>query len=236
MLQAVTLLRERFDLPVWAKPQAKLSDKCATGRSSETPEKFARHARALADAGAAAVGGCCGTTPAEHRRPARGARSANGEGGVMTLLVAVARLILAAFFGLTTMHYDRGLATRFGDPGDHLTGKHLSCTHEHIQPDQLDLRAPHAAVRDAAAPREPAHRPVRGLPGARPRPVRRHPADGRMGRQDPQERAGRLARHPRPVAGRGRRARPQRPRAHPRLLSARFEPPALRSRATLSLT
>ncbi len=64
MLQAVVLLRERFDLPVWAKPQAKLSDKCATGRSSETPEKFARHARALVDAGASAVGGCCGTTPA----------------------------------------------------------------------------------------------------------------------------------------------------------------------------
>ncbi|HEY2748747.1 MAG TPA: homocysteine S-methyltransferase family protein [Polyangia bacterium] len=64
MLQAVTLLREKLDLPVWAKPQAKLSDKCATGRSSETPEKFARHARALADAGAAAIGGCCGTTAA----------------------------------------------------------------------------------------------------------------------------------------------------------------------------
>ena len=83
MLQAVTLLRERFDLPVWAKPQAKLSDKCATGRSSETPEKFARHARALVDAGAAAVGGCCGTTPASiaalraalDRQPASGVTS-----------------------------------------------------------------------------------------------------------------------------------------------------------------
>ncbi len=64
MLQVVVLLRERLDLPVWAKPQAKLSDKCATGRSSETPEKFAHHARALVDAGAAAIGGCCGTTPA----------------------------------------------------------------------------------------------------------------------------------------------------------------------------
>lgn len=64
MLQAIVLLRKRFDLPVWAKPQARLSDKCATGRSSETPEKFARHALALADAGAAAIGGCCGTTPA----------------------------------------------------------------------------------------------------------------------------------------------------------------------------
>jgi methionine synthase I (cobalamin-dependent) len=64
MLQSVVALRERFALPVWAKPQAKLSDKCATGRSRETPETFARHAAALVDAGASAVGGCCGTTPA----------------------------------------------------------------------------------------------------------------------------------------------------------------------------
>jgi methionine synthase I (cobalamin-dependent) len=64
MLQAVVELRDRFALPVWAKPQAKLSDKCATSRSRETPESFARHAVALVDAGASAVGGCCGTTPA----------------------------------------------------------------------------------------------------------------------------------------------------------------------------
>ena len=64
MLQVVALLRERFALPVWAKPQAKLSDKCATGRSSETPETFARRAVALVAAGASAIGGCCGTTPA----------------------------------------------------------------------------------------------------------------------------------------------------------------------------
>lgn len=64
MLQAVTQLREQFALPVWAKPQAKMSDKCATGRSKETPESFARHVLSLLDAGAAAVGGCCGTTPA----------------------------------------------------------------------------------------------------------------------------------------------------------------------------
>ena len=55
----------------------------------------------------------------------------------MTIVLEIARVIIAAFFGLTTMHYDRGLATRFGDPGDHLTGKHLSCTHEHIKPGQL---------------------------------------------------------------------------------------------------
>jgi 5-methyltetrahydrofolate--homocysteine methyltransferase len=64
MLQAVVALREATALPVWAKPQAKLSDKCATGRSSETPAGFARHALALVAAGASAIGGCCGTTPA----------------------------------------------------------------------------------------------------------------------------------------------------------------------------
>lgn len=79
MLQAVELLRDRFELPVWAKPQAKMSDKCATGQSKETPESFARRAVALVDAGASAVGGCCGTTPASivalraalHREPAK---------------------------------------------------------------------------------------------------------------------------------------------------------------------
>jgi hypothetical protein len=55
----------------------------------------------------------------------------------MMLLLEAARVLVAALFGMTTMNYDRGLATRFGDPGDHLTGKHLSCTHEHIQPNQL---------------------------------------------------------------------------------------------------
>jgi hypothetical protein len=55
----------------------------------------------------------------------------------VTLLFEIARLLLAGLFGVSAMHYDRGVATRFGDPGDHLTGKHLSCTHEHIQPGQL---------------------------------------------------------------------------------------------------
>ena len=64
MRQVIARLRELFALPVWAKPQAKMSDKCATGRSNETPASFARHAVALVEAGAAAIGGCCGTTPA----------------------------------------------------------------------------------------------------------------------------------------------------------------------------
>ena len=50
--------------PVIAQPQARISDKCANGISRELPERFAQRAMALFDLGAAAVGGCCGTTPA----------------------------------------------------------------------------------------------------------------------------------------------------------------------------
>lgn len=63
MLPAVQALREALALPVWAKPQAKVSQKCATGRSSESPEAFARHAVELVRAGASAIGGCCGIGP-----------------------------------------------------------------------------------------------------------------------------------------------------------------------------
>jgi methionine synthase I (cobalamin-dependent) len=64
MRTAVEALRQALPLPILAKPQAKISEKCASGRSSETPEAFARHARALVAAGAAAIGGCCGVGPA----------------------------------------------------------------------------------------------------------------------------------------------------------------------------
>ncbi len=63
MLAAVEALSDALALPVWAKPQAKISQKCVTGRSSETPEQFAHHALALVDAGAVAIGGCCGVRP-----------------------------------------------------------------------------------------------------------------------------------------------------------------------------
>jgi methionine synthase I (cobalamin-dependent) len=65
MLAAIDALRQATDLPVWAKPQAKIPQKCVTGRPAESPEQFARHALALVGAGAAAVGGCCGTGPEE---------------------------------------------------------------------------------------------------------------------------------------------------------------------------
>jgi hypothetical protein len=48
-----------------------------------------------------------------------------------------AALLLAAVMGTTNLQYDRGLATRFGDPGDRLAGKHLSCTHKKLQPGQM---------------------------------------------------------------------------------------------------
>jgi methionine synthase I (cobalamin-dependent) len=64
MYNAVAALRSALPLPVVARPQAKISEKCASGRSSETPEAFAGYAVALFDAGAAAVGGCCGVGPA----------------------------------------------------------------------------------------------------------------------------------------------------------------------------
>ena len=55
----------------------------------------------------------------------------------MTVLIAAIRVLIAGLFGLVSMQYDRGLATRFGDPGDQLAGKHLSCTHQKLQPGQL---------------------------------------------------------------------------------------------------
>lgn len=50
--------------PVVARPQARISEKCATGRSRESAARFAERAALLFAAGATAVGGCCGTGPA----------------------------------------------------------------------------------------------------------------------------------------------------------------------------
>jgi 5-methyltetrahydrofolate--homocysteine methyltransferase len=65
MLAAVELLREVVPWPLWAKPQGKIPPKCVTPRTTETPDQFARFAKRLVDAGVAAIGGCCGTGPAE---------------------------------------------------------------------------------------------------------------------------------------------------------------------------
>ena len=55
----------------------------------------------------------------------------------MGLLAEALRVLVLAFVGSTSMVHDRGVATRFGDPGDPLDGNHLSCTHQKMQPGQL---------------------------------------------------------------------------------------------------
>jgi len=57
-------LRAATDRPVWIKPNAGLPE-LVDGRVSykTTPEEFARHAPSLVQAGAAFIGGCCGTNP-----------------------------------------------------------------------------------------------------------------------------------------------------------------------------
>src|SRR5271157_3915815 len=57
-------LRAASDLPIWIKPNAGLPTMEGTStRYSTAAEFFASHYVALRDAGAAFIGGCCGTTP-----------------------------------------------------------------------------------------------------------------------------------------------------------------------------
>ncbi len=57
-------LHAATNLPVWIKPNAGLPE-ISDGRVRyrQTPQSFAGHARALVEAGASFIGGCCGTTP-----------------------------------------------------------------------------------------------------------------------------------------------------------------------------
>lgn len=69
-LQAVVAgVRRRVGLPVIAKPNAGMPEITETGEAvySMGPEDFGQAMRPLRDAGAALLGGCCGTTP-EHIR------------------------------------------------------------------------------------------------------------------------------------------------------------------------
>ena len=57
-------LRAATDRPIWIKPNAGLPEIIGGNPVyTTTPEEFARHAPALAQAGASFIGGCCGTTP-----------------------------------------------------------------------------------------------------------------------------------------------------------------------------
>ena len=62
----------------------------------------------------------------------------------MTLLLHAAQLLLLALFGSAPLHVDRGLATRFGDPGDQLAGGAMSCTGEKLA--QTDLVCAHRTL------------------------------------------------------------------------------------------
>jgi hypothetical protein len=44
---------------------------------------------------------------------------------------------LASILGIASLSVDRGVATRYGDPGDRMAGPRLSCTHKKMAPGQL---------------------------------------------------------------------------------------------------
>ncbi len=65
MIEVARLMRLTTSLPIWCKPNAGLPE-FVDGNTiyRETPEKMASQLRAIVEAGASIVGGCCGTTPA----------------------------------------------------------------------------------------------------------------------------------------------------------------------------
>ena len=68
MVEIARLFRSATELPLWIKPNAGLPE-LVGGKTvfRETPVQMASYLRALVDAGANIVGGCCGTTP-DHIR------------------------------------------------------------------------------------------------------------------------------------------------------------------------
>ena len=68
LVSVVRNLRDAVSLPIIAKPNAGMpviDEKTGQAVYPMGPEAFARSMRALMEAGATVVGGCCGTTP-EH--------------------------------------------------------------------------------------------------------------------------------------------------------------------------
>jgi hypothetical protein len=55
----------------------------------------------------------------------------------MTLLVSVVKILVLALLGSPEVVSTKGLATRFGDPGDPLDGNRLSCLHRPMQKDDF---------------------------------------------------------------------------------------------------
>jgi 5-methyltetrahydrofolate--homocysteine methyltransferase len=68
MIDLMGLIRSATSLPIWCKPNAGLPE-LVDGKTvyRETPEMMASKLKALVQAGASIVGGCCGTTPSHIR-------------------------------------------------------------------------------------------------------------------------------------------------------------------------
>ncbi len=68
MFELMKMMHSAADLPIWCKPNAGLPE-LVDGKTvyRETPEMMASKLRALVQAGATIIGGCCGTTPAHIR-------------------------------------------------------------------------------------------------------------------------------------------------------------------------
>jgi 5-methyltetrahydrofolate--homocysteine methyltransferase len=68
MIELMGLMRSATTLPLWCKPNAGLPE-LVQGKTvyRETPEMMASKLKALVQAGANIVGGCCGTTPSHIR-------------------------------------------------------------------------------------------------------------------------------------------------------------------------
>ncbi len=80
MLEMVREAASRLPVPLSAQPNAGRPRIGAAGVEYDaTPGRFARDLAAMAEAGAALLGGCCGTTP-EFIREARGALAARAHG------------------------------------------------------------------------------------------------------------------------------------------------------------
>ena len=68
LIEIAHLMRKATLLPIWCKPNAGLPEMVAGGTVyRETPERMASKFKAMAEAGANIIGGCCGTTPAHIR-------------------------------------------------------------------------------------------------------------------------------------------------------------------------
>jgi 5-methyltetrahydrofolate--homocysteine methyltransferase len=65
MIEVAQLIRQSTPLAIWCKPNAGLPE-FVDGNTvyRETPEEMASRLRAIVEAGASIVGGCCGTSPA----------------------------------------------------------------------------------------------------------------------------------------------------------------------------